>query len=115
MDAQLRGVGHPGQRGRGETVLPSLFGTRTDRSRGRIDVREPVHGLSAALLRRGRAMSGERGDASMIWSAAYGAAYANAVQDRQRRGDDPLPGDDEIGDLMAVGDCAVEAWQKEWV
>ena len=49
---------------------------------------------------------------SAIWCAAYGAAYANAVQDRQRRGDDPLPAEDETEDLMAVGDCAVEAWQK---
>lgn len=51
------------------------------------------------------------GHREMIWCAAYGAAYANAVQDRQRRGDDPLP-DDEIEDLMTVGDCAVEAWEK---
>jgi hypothetical protein len=48
-----------------------------------------------------------------IWCAAFGAAYANAVNERQRRGDDPLPdGEDEIGDLLAVGDCAAEAWEK---
>lgn len=51
-------------------------------------------------------------EARAIWCAAYGAAYANAVQDRQARGDDPLPDDDDIEDLFTVGDCAVEAWTK---
>jgi hypothetical protein len=49
--------------------------------------------------------------AEAIWCAAYGAAYANAVAARQRRGDDPLPDQDETPDLMTVGDCAVEAWK----
>jgi hypothetical protein len=51
-------------------------------------------------------------DERVVWCAAYGAAYANAVQERQRRGEAPLPKDGETEDLMTVGDCAVEAWQK---